>query len=161
MIGLEGAGQLRQRETLPLLLKFIFLVDLVVCLIRVPVFLLTQGAQVVGMLQGDWHSPAWLVAMLSGAGIIVVGGSGDLMLLSGRPRALLLAYVAVVCTVISIAAGAWIGFSVREQFGVPGTALNGHIAVLVIFTTAGRLGILVVYIKALWGYSEWSRDVAE
>src|SRR5258708_39696893 len=83
-IGLEGSGQLRQREALPLLLKVIFLVDLIVCLIRAPILLFTLGAQVVGMLHGDWQSPAWLVALLSGAGIIVFGGSGDLMMLSGR-----------------------------------------------------------------------------
>jgi hypothetical protein len=161
---LPGTSEFRHREAMPLILKIVLAVDIVFCLMRIPSVILSLFAARAQMQRGESPSPFLLLEFVCGTAIVLLGTSGDLMLLLRQAWATSLTYLSMVGTVGSIAAGVWataagVGFLMTgaDQSGSIDATLNSSLKVGTIFATAMRLLTLGVYAKAIWGYSGWAR----
>lgn len=148
--GQRAAGAARPY---PVYCAILFSVDLVFCGLR----LLLLGLSIAGwsaMAADDPLRPTAIFEIVAGAGIVVFGIPGNLLLLLRRTFAVVLAYILVGFTVLSVLVGIWqlaLTFPMQDDPAVRiGIVLGGGFMLVV------RLALLGAYTYALVVFSRWA-----
>ena len=134
------------------------IIDMVLCALRA-LFVLFSAASYQVLPADNPLATTVLWEIAAGAGIVVFGLSGDLLLLLKKPWAMGLAWLSVLSTLGATAVGVWAlsllaePMAGNDQAKQIGFWVGGGITLLV------RLGILVVFVAALVVYSKWARQL--
>lgn len=141
------------RRGLPVLCLAVFIMDLVFCVIRVPLV----GFGIVG-LQMAPNDPmvvqTGIFEVLAGVGIVVCGIPGNIAMLAKQKWGVVLGWATVAATIASVCVGLWQMTFFLEQHA-PGTleyvgAIMGGVIVLGL-----RLSLLGLYVAALLWFARW------
>lgn len=158
------AGEFRpapsETRRFPLFAKIVFIVDLAVCGLRVPVLLLSViGYQQLVKAQ-DPLVLTVVAEIVFGAILILLGVTTNALLLLRKSWAVVLGYLLLLATCGSLAVGFW-QLSFRWGDFPPGSPERIGFVIGAGFTTCVRLGLMGIYIAALWQFASWSKSREE
>jgi hypothetical protein len=106
--------------------------------------------------QGNSLTASVFLEIATGAGIVIFGLLGDLLLLLKQRWALVLAAMALLFTLASTGVGIWQLSEMYQPMAGNDAARQVGFVIGGLFTLMVRIGIAVAYGVALWMYSKWS-----
>lgn len=140
----------------PTFAKVMFIIDLVLCSIRLLLVLIGIVGAVGLIEQNDPLAPTVLFELATGAGIVLFGIPGNILLLLRKPWAVALGWLALVSTVASLGVGVWQLEIILDRVP-PGGPERAVAAVAAVVTVLARLFLIALYGAALWLFSSWAK----
>lgn len=138
----------------PVFAKTMFIIDLVLCGLRVPILLMGFVGYAVLQRENSPLLPTVAAEIVSGFAMVVFGLPASICALLRKPWAFWLGWLAVAATLASLGVGVWQGMIKVAEFA-PGTPqrIGGYVGLGVALVF--RFALLCMYAGALVQFWQW------
>lgn len=138
----------------PVFAKTMFIIDLVLCVLRVPMLLLSFIGYAALQRENNPLLITVAVEVLTALGMVVFGVPASIAALLRKPWAVWLGWLAVAATLGSLGVGVWQGTIKMAEFA-PGTPqrIGGYVGLGIALVF--RFGLVCLYAGALVQFSRW------